>query len=232
MPQNVVPAPSPKPIKILLIDDHAVVRTGLRMFIESHPGMTVVGEAANQADALTVAEASHPDVILLDLDLGGASGLDFLPALLSIAPSSRVLILTGVRDPALHSRAVSLGAMGVVLKEQAGKVLVLAIEKVHTGEIWIERAMMASVLHDLARAHAGKTDTGEGAKIAALSKREREVVGLISQGLSNKQIADRLCISATTVRHHLTAIFSKLDVTSRLELVVYAYRHDLVKPPG
>lgn len=217
--------------RVLIIDDHAIVRTGLRMLLESQAGITVVGEAANHADALAVAVREQPDIILLDLDLGGESSLDCLPELLTVASEARVLILTGVRDPELHRHAVYLGAMGLVLKEKATEVLLQAIEKVRTGEVWLEGAMIASVLREVVHAREARQADPEAAKIAALTERERQVITLVGQGLRNKQVAERLCISETTVRHHLTAIFAKLKVADRLELVIYAYRHGLAGLP-
>src|SRR5262245_18780437 len=107
--------------RVLIVDDHAVVRTGLRMLLESQPGFIVVGEAANRIDALATAVREQPDIILLDLDLGGENGLDCLAELLTAASMARVLILTGVRDTDMHRRAIRLGAMGLVLKEKAAE---------------------------------------------------------------------------------------------------------------
>jgi two-component system, NarL family, nitrate/nitrite response regulator NarL len=216
-------------IRVVLVDDHAVVRAGLRMLIESRPGLLVVGEAATTTDALVVAEREQPDIILLDLDLGGDNGLNILPELFATAKHARVLILTGVRDPEEHQRAVRLGAMGVVLKEKAADELLKAIEQVHIGEVWLDGALMARVL-----GRVGATETPinpETAKIATLTDREREVIALICEGLQNRVIGDRLFISETTVRHHLTSIYDKLGVANRLELVIYAYRHGLAKQP-
>jgi DNA-binding NarL/FixJ family response regulator len=134
------------PIRIQLVEDHSIVRAGLRMLIESHPGLIVVGEAANGAEALALAESRQPDIILLDLGLGQESGLDLLPRLQSVAGRARVILLTGVRDPEQHRRAVRLGAMGVVLKEEAAQVLLDAVQKVHAGEVWLDPSMVASML--------------------------------------------------------------------------------------
>jgi DNA-binding NarL/FixJ family response regulator len=201
------------------------------MLIDSQPGITVVGEATNRADALAVATREQPDVILLDLDLGGEVSLDSIPDLLAVTSKARVLILTGIHDAELHRRAVRLGAVGLVLKDRAADILLEAISKVHAGEAWLEPAMVAKVLSDMTRAQATPQHNTERMKIAALTEREREVIGLIGEGLRNKQIAERLFISEATVRHHLTAIFAKLGVADRLELVIYAYQHDLVKLP-
>jgi DNA-binding NarL/FixJ family response regulator len=217
-------------IRVLLVEDHAVVRAGLRMLIESWPRVVVVGEAGDRADALRLVAEQQPNIILLDLDLGADSGLDFLPQLLDRAPAAHVLLLTGVDDPEQHHRAVRLGALGVVRKDQAASVLLKAIERVHAGEAWLDRTMVARVLSDLARPPEPAPNP-EAARIASLTDRECQVIQLICEGLPNKGIADRLAISEATVRHHLTAIFSKLGLTSRLELVIYAYQHDLAKPP-
>jgi len=219
-----------QPIRVVIVDDHVVVRTGLRMLIESQPGIIVVGEAGNGAEALAVVARTQPNIIVLDLDLGGESGLDYFPGLRTAASTARVLVLTGVRDPELHRRAVRLGSMGLVRKEEAAEVLLQAIKKVHAGEVWLEPAMIASVLGEMTGTRASQPLDPDAAKIASLTEREREVVTLMRQGLRNKQIAERLGISETTVRHHLTSIFAKLGVTDRLELVIYTYRHGLTGP--
>jgi two-component system nitrate/nitrite response regulator NarL len=219
------------PIRVLLIDDHAVVRTGLRLLIESHSGLQIVGEAKNRSEALANAAEKQPDVIVLDLNLGDENALDFLPELLTAAGAARVLVLTAMPDPELHRRAVKLGVVGIVLKEQAADVLLRAIEKVHAGEVWLERAMIAHVLGQMTRHQSPTPLNPEEAKIATLSVREYEVIALIGEGLKNSQIAKRLFISESTVRHHLTSIFNKLGVHDRLELVIYAYQHGLVAIP-
>jgi two-component system nitrate/nitrite response regulator NarL len=215
-------------IHVLLIEDHAVVRAGLRLLIESRRGMVVVGEAANQADALAIAAREQPDIILLDLDLGAEKGLDIMPRLIAAAGQARVLILTGVRDVEDHRRAIRQGAMGLVLKEQAPETLLKAIEKVHAGEVWLDRAILASVLSEMVLGGT-RPANAEATRISALTEREREVIALIGEGLKNKQIGDRLSISETTVRHHLTSAFAKLGVESRLEMVIFAHRHGLHK---
>src|SRR5262245_43415043 len=131
-----------RPIRILVVDDHEVIRQGLQMLIASTPGFKLIGEAGNSKEALAVCEREQPDIILLDLDLGSESGLDILPEFLSRAKECRVLALTGVRDPEVHHRAMLLGAMGVVQKEKAYQVLLKAIRKVYEGEIWYDRSKM------------------------------------------------------------------------------------------
>jgi len=214
-------------IRVLLVEDHAVVRAGLRLLIESRRGLVVVGEATNHADALALAAREQPHIILLDLDLGTENGHDLLPRLRTAAEQARVLILTGMRDINAHRQAIRQGALGLVLKEQAPDVLLKAIEKVHAGEVWLDRAMMAGVLSEMVV--GGARPGSKEARVAMLTEREREVIALVNEGLKNKQISDRLSISETTVRHHLTSIFAKLGVESRLELAIFAHRHSLSK---
>jgi DNA-binding NarL/FixJ family response regulator len=208
------------------------MRAGLRMLIENHDGMIVVGEAGTRAEGLAIATREQPDIVLLDLDMGAESGLDFMPHLLAAAPNARVVILTGLRDTEAHRRAVHLGAIGLVFKEKAAEVLIKAIEKVHGGEVWLDRALTASVLSEMSHADGRERADPDIHKISFLTEREREVVGLVCEGLKNKQIGDRLFISEATVRNHLTSILSKLGLSDRFELALYAYRHHLAKPPG
>ena len=218
-------------IKILIIDDHAIVRAGLRMLIESRQNLLVVGETGCGAEALASIAREKPDIILLDLDLDGEDGLDLLPDLIASSANARVIILTGVRDSQAHRRAVRAGAMGLVLKDKAAEVLIKAIERVHAGEVWLDRTMTASVLTEMARSgETGKTDP-EAAKLASLTDREREIISLVCEGLKNKQIGERLFISEMTVRNHITSILSKLDLSDRFELAIYSYRHKLAPLP-
>ena len=216
-----------KVLRILIVDDHRVVRAGLRMLIEAQ-GMQVVGLAGNRAEAVELAGREQPDLILLDLDLAGEDGLSFLPELKAAATNSRVLVLTGIRDQEVHRRAMKLGAVGVVLKDQATEVVIKAITKVCAGEVWLDRATMGNLFIEMTKKGSGDADPDE-ARIKSLTEREHQVIGLISEGLKNKQIAERLFISETTVTHHLSSIFSKLDVSDRLELVIYAFGHNLAR---
>ena len=222
--------PSGEPIRVMLVDDHVVLRSGLRLLIESHPGLRVIGEAGTRTDALAVAEREQPDIILLDLDLPGTDSYELLPDLLHAAREARVLILTGVTDLEAHIRALKLGAIGVVLKEKAPEVLIKAIRGVYAGEIWLDPAAVAKLLGQGAPSGEAPKPDREAEKIATLTEREREIIAIVGEGLKNKQIASRLFISEGTVRNYLTTIFSKLEVTDRFELILYAYRHKLAKP--
>jgi two-component system nitrate/nitrite response regulator NarL len=215
------------PIRLLVIDDHMIVRAGLAMLTHDHPRFLIVSEAGTASDALKL--EVECDVILLDLDLGEENGLDFIAPLLKRHPGAKILILTGSRAPVVGSLAIAAGAMGIVMKDHAPEALLKAIECVHRGEFWMDRTLTASILHGFRDAPSPKVDP-EKAKIALLTPRESEVIALIGEGLKNREIAARLFLSETTVRHHLTSIFSKLDVSDRLELVIYAYRNYLIEP--
>ena len=219
-----------EPIRILLVDDHAIIREGLRDLIESRPGMVVVGDAGTRADALRIAAAEQPDVIVLDLDLGPDSGLELLPELLETAQAASVVILTGARDVGQRDRAMELGAKGVVLKEKGATELLSAIEKVHdTGDYWFEPGAAKRLLGR--RPRGDEAPDPEAAKIGSLTPTERELITYIGEGLDNRQIAARMHIAESTVRNNLTRIYDKLDIKGgRLGLLVYAYRHGLVKP--
>lgn len=222
---------SDESIKILIIDDHAIVRAGLRMLIESRQNLKVVGDAGSGAGALASISSEKPDIILLDLDLDAENGLDLLPDLIAAGAGARVIILTGVCDSQAHRLAVRAGAMGLVLKDKAAEVLIKAIERVHAGEVWLDRTMTASVLSEMARSgETGRADP-EAAKIASLTDREREIVSLVCEGLKNRQIGERLFISEMTVRNHLTSVLGKLDLSDRFELAIYSYRHKLAPLP-
>jgi DNA-binding NarL/FixJ family response regulator len=221
-------AATPEPIRILIVDDHAILRAGLRMLIDQNPAMKVIGVAGNGREALALAASEQPDLIILDILLGDEDGLTLLPELRDAATNARVLVLTGLRSSESQRRAILAGAMGVVLKEHAAEVLIKAIKKVHQGEVWLDRSLMGSVLDQMTQAQEIDPEKG---KIASLTDREREVIALIAEGLKNKQIGQRLFISETTVTHHLSSIFSKLGVSDRLELIIYAFRYRLAQLP-
>lgn len=226
------PRAGSRTISVLLVEDHRLVREGIRLLLDNHPNLAVVGEAKNAAEALPIVARERPDVLLLDLDLNGESGLDMIPEIEALGVATRVLVLTGSRDRTLHRQCVYRGARGLVQKDLAAEVLIRALERVHAGDIWFDRALMSDALSDVLQQRAAKETDPDAERIASLTPREREVVSLVCEGLRNKQIAERLFISNTTVRHHLTSIFSKLGISDRLELVIFAYGHDLTKRPG
>jgi two-component system nitrate/nitrite response regulator NarL len=213
-------------IRIFIIEDHAIVRAGLRMLIENQPGMEVVAESAKATDALKVSVS--PDIILLDLDLGDQNGLDHLPALLATFAPAKVLVLTATPETETQMRAAASGARGIVMKEQAPEILVEAIRSVHSGEAWLGKSLMTALLNRLSRSNSDNAEKNpEREKIALLTPREREIVSLIAKGLNGARMAQQLGISEATVRNHLTSILSKLELANKFELAVYAFNHGL-----
>jgi DNA-binding NarL/FixJ family response regulator len=212
-------------IRILLVDDHTLVREGVRMLIEGQPDLVLVGEAWDRAGALEAVERERPHVVLLDLDLGAESGIDLVREIVALGDDTRVLVLTGVRDPEMQRRAVQEGALGVVAKEKAAAVLLSAIRKVHAGEAWVDRSMVGALLREARPARV--RENPEAARIASLTPREREIVELVAQGNGTARLAAQLGINEKTVRNHLVSIYAKLGVSDRLELAIYAGRHGL-----
>jgi two-component system, NarL family, nitrate/nitrite response regulator NarL len=218
-----------KPIRVFLIDDHASVLWGLERLIQSgKPTMEAVGSASSCDRALELIDAAEPDVIVLDMDLGRESGLDGIPRLLARSPA-KILVLTGLRDKTVHDKAVMAGASGVVEKEASAETILLAIAKVHEGQIWLDRAATGRIFAAMSRPDATRAPDPEQQKIAMLTDREREIVAHTANhaGATAKDIALALHISDSTLRNHLTSVYSKLGVANRLELFAYAHRHGL-----
>jgi len=211
-----------KPVRVLLIEPLASVRAGLKVLLENQPYLSVLGAVGNRNDALAIAAEQHPDLVLVDIDTIDSGQTHLIAELLSVSERCKVLILASDKDDGAYKRAISCGAIGVVLKEQIANVLLSAIERANAGSVW-------NVLNQLSRPKLNSVPGPEETKIATLTEREREVINLIGLALKNKDIADKLFISEATVRHHLSSIFAKLEVDSRLELVVYAYRHGIIK---
>jgi len=222
---------SPAPIRVLLIDDHRSILWGLERLIESgKPAMEVVGTATNCTDALKLLDEASPDLILLDIGLGDQSGVDEIPNLIARS-KAKVLVLTGMRDESLHDKAVLAGASGVVEKEAPAETILAAIEKVHEGQLWLDRAATGRIFLEMSRENAAQSIDPERAKIQSLTDREREIVTVAAShaGANAKSIAEMLYISEHTLRNHLTSIYDKLGVANRLELFAYAHKHGLTK---
>jgi two-component system nitrate/nitrite response regulator NarL len=221
-----------EPIRIVILDSHALVRAGLRSLIDEQASMKVVGEAGNLVDGLEAISSLHPDIVLFELNISDQLSPDMITQILLACDSTHPIIVTGINNPVIIQQLVENGAMGVVFKSQSPETLIKAIEKVNNGEVWLERSMIANVLSRLSRTNIPVKNNTEVENIDELSDREKEIVRLIGKGYKNKRISSQLCISETTVRHHLTSIYNKLGVTDRLELLVYAHRFGLVKPPN
>lgn len=220
---------STKTIRVMLIDDHQTMLWGLVKLIESEkPRMEVVGTARSSEEALEKIGVLCPDVILLDLDLGGTSALDILPTLL-LNPASRVLVFTGERDQAMLDLAVFRGARGVLRKDASAEQVLKAIEKTAEGEIWLDRETLGRVFNGFMSPKTASKPDPEAEKLASLTPREKKIIHAVVEGSGahNKALADKLFISEHTLRNHLTAIYQKLGVSNRLELYVYAAKHQL-----
>jgi DNA-binding NarL/FixJ family response regulator len=221
-----MPAPQ-HPIRVLLVDPHPVVRAGLRLLLGSRPGVIVVGETTAPAEAVMTAAREPVDIVLVHENLTARS-LDALQPLVRACHPAHVIVFTDNQgDVADERAAVRAGVSGLVRKDASLDTLINAIEKVHAGEVWLPRALLASALSDLAGPNGHARTSVAHSGLPSLTRREIEIIALICDGLTNQQMADRLFISETTVRHHLTSIFAKLGVRDRLKLAVYAYRHGL-----
>lgn len=210
-------------VGVVVLAHWPVVRAGLRRLLEQHDGVEVVAEYGTTGEAL--AAHARCDVIIVDPDCEEIS-LRAVSALGAVC-ESRILVFTAATDAWVCTRAIELGAAGVVSKDASASVVVRAVLKVHAGELWLDRAKTAAVL---SRAMRRGRDP-EAVKIGSLTKREREIVGLVGEGLRNTAIGERLFISEATVRNHLTSILSKLELGDRFDLAVYAFRHELIPVP-
>jgi two-component system nitrate/nitrite response regulator NarL len=219
------------PVRIVVIDDHEMFRAGIRMLLTRQPGYEVVGEARSGSEALPLVQHEQPDITIFGIEADNGQHLDSLPDLQAAAEAMRILVLTGSTDPEFHRRAVHLGAIGVLSKDKPAEILIKAIDRIHAGEAWLDRTTTATVLREMSPRNRNRKQDPEELKIASLTEREREVIKLVGEGLKNKQIAERLFISDVTVHHHLTSVYSKLEVADRLELLIYAYRNGLAELP-
>jgi two-component system NarL family response regulator len=212
-------------LKLLIVDDHAIFREGLRALLDMEDDFTVIGEASSGKEAMTMVADEPPDVILLDLHLPDGNGSEFCRHLLKISPQSRVLILSAYDDDQEVSAALISGASGYVLKTVGGERLADNIRSVHGGEVLLAPTVAAKVVRQLSRL---KEDTGRQEEaLEALTPREREVFFLASRGLKNAEIAEELYLSEKTIKTHLRNIYNKLNLASKAELRLFAVRMGL-----
>src|SRR6202007_563158 len=215
---------SKQQIRVLMADDHAIFREGLRKLLDSDEDIAIVGEALNGGDWIKMLAKPKPDILLLDLRMPDKDGLAVLEEVNFDQLPTRVVVLTAAEDDRDVVRAMRLGARGVVLKQSATELLVRSIHKVHSGEIWLDNHMTAEVM----KAFSKSSDGGPRREKPLLSDREKEIVQLVAQGYRTKEIDEKLFISEQTVKNHLHNIFDKLGVSDRLELALYAIHHRLI----
>ncbi|MFJ5551578.1 response regulator [Streptomyces sp. NPDC093225] len=214
------PAPRPK-IRVLIVDDHQVVRRGLRTFLEVQDDIEVVGEAGDGEEGVARAEELRPDVVLMDIKMPGADGIDALRRLRERGNPARVLIVTSFTEQRTVVPALRAGAAGYVYKDIDPDALAGAIRSVHAGHVLLQPEV-AGVL--LSQDEAPATSRG-----GALTEREREVLGLIADGRSNREIARALVLSEKTVKTHVSNILMKLDLADRTQAALWAVRHGLTE---
>jgi two-component system response regulator NreC len=208
-------------ISVVLVDDHAVVRSGIRLLLERQEDIEVVGEAGNAKDALFRARALKPDVILLDVVMPGESGIDVLPRLLEESPETKVLVLSMQDDPSYVREAFAAGAQGYVLKEAADDEVVSAVREIAKGGRYVHPTLGARMV-------AADAEERAAAEADPLSDREREVLRLLALGHTNQEMAEKLYISVRTAESHRAHIMQKLRLSTRAELVRYALSHGLL----
>jgi NarL family two-component system response regulator LiaR len=204
-------------IRVLLTDDHAIVRKGVRALLATEQGIEVVGEACSGVEAVAQAEALYPDVILMDLVMPELDGIEATRQITAKLPATRVLVLTSFAADEKVFPAIKAGALGYLLKDSQPEELVGAIRKVHRGEPWLEPSIARKLLTELSHPPRQQALTAD-----PLTEREFDVLRLISQGCSNKDIALRLSVSELTVRTHVSNILGKLHLASRTQAALYA----------
>src|ERR1700733_7149440 len=211
-------------VRILVADDHAIFRDGLRKLLEVADDVQIIGEASNGVECVKMLTKVKPDTLLPDLRMPEKDGLGVLEEVNFDTLPTRVIVLTAAEDDRDVVRAMRLGARGVVLKQSATDLLVKSIQRVFAGEIWLDNRMTAEVM----KAFSKSSESGQRREKPLLSDREKEIVQLVAQGFRNKEIGEKLFISEQTVKNHLHNIFDKLGLSDRLELALYAIHHRLI----
>lgn len=208
-------------IRILIAEDHAMIREGLKQLLELEKDLKVVGSVPDGQQAVDSYQSMKPDVVLLDINMPRKNGLEAVREIRQMDPDAHVLMLTIHQDREYLFKALDLGAMGYVLKDAESRVLIEAIRTVHAGQTYIHSSMAKELITEFKRIKNGDDNPNQ------LSVRELEVLKLLSRGMVNKEIAGTLFISEKTVKNHISSIFRKLDVQDRTQAAVYALKHHL-----
>ncbi len=209
--------------RILIVDDHEVVRLGLKSLLEHHPQFEVIGEAGNAKDAIEIVGQLKPDIVLMDIRLPGTSGIEACEEITHNYPETRVVMLTSYAEDEMLFSAIRAGASGYVLKQIASDDLIRALEAVGRGEALLDPAVTQRVFQEVRRA----VKEEEASAFANLSQQERHVLLLVSEGKTNREIAKSLFLGEGTVRNYVSSILSKLGVSNRAEAAAYAVEHNL-----
>jgi two-component system response regulator DevR len=209
--------------RILIVDDHEVVRLGLKALLEHHPNFEVVAEASSAKEAIDQTEQYKPDIILMDIRLPGTSGIEACEEITASYPNTRVVMLTSYAEDEMLFSAIRAGASGYVLKQIGGNDLIRALESVGRGEALLDPAVTQRVFQEVRRAVREE----EASAFANLSQQEKHVLQLVSEGKTNREIAKALFLGEGTVRNYVSSILSKLGVSNRAEAAAYAVEHNL-----
>jgi DNA-binding NarL/FixJ family response regulator len=221
----------PERIRIIVLEESELYRKGICMLLSEQKDFEIVGDIGSWKKALPMIQKEQPDIVIIVLDPEDTAGIGLLPEISEACETSKILVLSKSNDPEFHGRTVRLGAAGIISKDKPAEMLVKAITCIHAGEAWLDRFTTASLLRELSPRNRAVKQDPEERKIDSLTEREREVIQLVGKGLKNKQIAESLFISNVTVHHHLTSIYSKLEVADRFELLIFAYRNGLASLP-
>ena len=219
---------SVEPIRVLVVDDHALFRRGLQMVLEQEPDIEVVGEASDGTEAVQKASEQLPDIVLMDVRMPRRTGIEACTAIHETVPSARIIMLTISDEEADLYEALKAGAMGYLLKEISIEEVATAIRAVHGGQSLISPSMASKLITEFA-SMSRRTDDRQPVPTPKLTDREMEVLKLVAKGLNNRDIAKQLFISENTVKNHIRNILEKLQLHSRMEAVVYAVREKLLE---
>ncbi|HTG90400.1 MAG TPA: response regulator transcription factor [Vicinamibacterales bacterium] len=219
-----------EPIRIVLVGNERVTRAGLRLLIDGQPGLLVVAEEECTGDLVALMATTEPQIAIIDVD--GARSVDFIPNVREAGLSgTRIIVLTSTPESAACASAVQRGVLGIVSKQQAPEILIKAIERVHAGEVWLNRARIAGVLGSLRASASATVAQRRIGRPENLLPRERQIIALVGQGFRNNEIASTIFVSEATVRNCLGSIFKKLGVSNRVHLMIFAIQEGLVTLP-
>jgi len=214
-------------VNIVISDDHAIFREGVRKLLEAQPELRVVGEAADGEETVRIVRQLNPNILLLDLSLPRLTGLEALRELSTLGLQTRTIVLTADIEREQIVEALQLGAHGVVLKHSSLELLLKCIRCVNVGQYWVGQESVLDLIHAVRQMNPSQQSTPGSKRDFGLTSRERQVIALVGAGYTNKDLGRKLGISENTAKHHLTNIFDKLGVSNRLELVLFAVDHRL-----